>query len=80
MICGVKYIDMKRYYKINNKLAGYEEALKELGLTLLEERRKGILVDVASDALNNGKLGDLFKLNENIKNTRNHEEISGPKF
>ena len=30
MICGVKYIDMKRYYKINNKLAGYEEALKEL--------------------------------------------------
>ena len=40
IIVGMKYIDNKRYYMVNNEPLSYENALKELGLNSLKHRRE----------------------------------------
>ena len=51
IILGRCYINYKPYYKIDNKLATYEEALKTLRLETLKQRREDLITKFAKDIL-----------------------------
>ena len=80
IICGIEYKDMKRYYKLNNKLVGYEEALEGLGLAPLVDRRIILGKKFALQSSDSGKHEDIFIPTENPTNTRNQAKFVVPFF
>ena len=80
IICGVEYKDMKRYYKLNNKLVGYEEALEGLGLAPLVDRRIILGKKFALQSSDSGKHEDILIPTENPTNTRNQAKFVVPFF
>ena len=47
IILGIRYVDYKLYYKLDNNLVSYESALDHLKLESLEQRREGLTVSFA---------------------------------
>ena len=47
IILGIKYVDYKLYYKLDNNLVSYESALDNLKLESMEQRREGLTVSFA---------------------------------
>ena len=64
MIFGIKFKDNKIYYTINNELLNYEQALKVLGLTSLEERREILTSKFALQTMNNERHRNIFQMKE----------------
>ena len=51
IILGRCYVNYKPFYKIDNKLETYENALKILGLETLKQRRESLITKFAKDIL-----------------------------
>ena len=49
MILGISYIDHKRYFKVDNNLESYEDALKSLNLESLHQRREELTTNFAKN-------------------------------
>ena len=60
IILGTVYVDHRRYYKLNNDLLSYENALQKLGLTTLNERRVVLTNKFALETARNEKHNDIF--------------------
>ena len=65
IIVGIKYIDNKRYYMVNNEPLCYENALNELGLNSLEQRREILTNKFALQTIKNEKHRNIFQEKEN---------------
>ena len=76
IIVGIKYIDNKRYYMVNNEPLSYENALNELGLKSLEQRREILTSKFAIQTMKNDKHKDIFQEKENHeRNLRNKPRV-----
>ena len=76
IIYGTEYIQYKRYYKINNLTLKYEEALKEIGLTSLHDRREVLTRNFALQSLGNEMHKDMFiEKNTDSKDLRNNDKV-----
>ena len=76
MIFGIKFKDNKRYYTINNELLNYEQALKVLGLTSLEERREILTSKFALQTMKNERHKNMFQMKEDHGvNLRNKPKV-----
>ena len=76
MIVGIKYIDNKRYYTVNNELLSYEKTLKKLDLISLEERRERLTCNFALQTMKNEKHKNIFQEKENHgRNLRNKPRV-----
>ena len=73
---GIKYIDNKSYYMINNEPLSYENALNELGLNSLEYRREILTSKFALQTMKNEKHQNIFQEKENHeRNLRNKPRV-----
>ena len=76
IIVGIKYIDNKRYYMVNNEPLSYENALNELGLNSLEQRREILTSKFALQTMKNEKHKNLFQEKEyHARNMRNKPRV-----
>ena len=60
IILGTGYLDHRRFYKLNNELLTYNDALQKLGLTTLNERRVVLTNKFAIETARNEKHNDIF--------------------
>ena len=65
VILGLDYINFKKYYKVNDGLVSYEDALELLGLTTLKHRREVLTTKFALDTARSQLHNDLFVKNDN---------------
>ena len=80
VIVGIKYIDNKRYHMINNEPPSYENALNELGLNSLEQRREILTNKFALQTMKNEKHKNIFQEKEkherNLRYTQRIKELN----
>ena len=69
-ILRVIFVDNKRYYKLNNEVLRYKEALEKLGLETLSERREILTCNFALQLLKSERHKDMFKPKVKTFNTR----------
>ena len=69
------FVDSKRYYKLNNKVIRYEEALEKLGLETLSVRREILTCKFALQLVKSERYKDMIEPKVKTCNTR-----SNPKF
>ena len=62
---------------MGGRYSGYKQALAELGILSLEERRENLCMNFARKCLRNSKTQHMFPRNENLHEmkTRKHEEF-----
>ena len=65
VILGLDYINFKKYYKVNDGLVSYEDALELIGLTTLKHRREVLTSKFALDTARSQLHNDLFVKNDN---------------
>ena len=65
VILGLDYINFKKYYKVNDFLVSYEDALELIGLTTLKHRREVLTSKFALDTARSQLHNDLFVKNDN---------------
>ena len=79
-ILGTVYIDNKRYYKLDNEHVPYLEALQNIGLTTLKNRREVLTSKFALETARNETQKDMFqKKQNNYIATRNRFTLEEPK-
>ena len=79
IILGTRYIDNKRYFKLNDKLLSYVDTLQKVGLTTLNKRRVVLTNKFAIETARNEKHNDMFiKKQSNAMATRNMFVLDEP--
>ena len=71
IILGISYIDYKRYYKLDNDLVSYENALQALKLESLQQRREGLSIKFATKLLKSKSHRDMLPIEKQGTTTRN---------
>ena len=79
-ILGTVYVDNKRYYKLENEHVTYLDALQNIGLTTLKNRREVLTSKFALETARNESQNDMFlKKQNNYITTRNRFVFEEPK-
>ena len=79
VILGLDYISLKKYYKVNDGLVSYEDALELISLTTLKHRRELLTSKFALDTARSQLHNDLFVKNDNqYMATRNRLLLKEP--
>ena len=79
LILGMKYIDHRRYYKVNGQLVSYRDALKHCELPTLAERREVLTSKFALDTFKSGIHTDFFEeASSDRPNTRSKPKVIEP--
>ena len=78
-ILGTVYVDNKRYYKLENEHVTYLDALQNIGLTTLKNRREVLTSKFALETARNESQNDMFlKKQNNYITTRNRLILEEP--
>ena len=64
-IFGTNYVENRKYYKVEDGLVSYDDALSLSGLTTLKHRREVLTDKFALDTFSSQKHNDLLFKNEN---------------
>ena len=72
IILGVKYIDNRRYYKLNNETLNYEAALEKTGLVPLSDRREILTSKFALQIINSERHQSMFQVKHKKIQTRSN--------
>ena len=79
LILGMKYIDHRRYYKVNGQLVSYRDALKHCELPTLAERREVLTSKFALDTFKSGIHTNFFEeASSDRPNTRSKPKVIEP--
>ena len=70
IILRVIFVENKKYYKLNNKIIRYEEALEKLGLETLSARRELLTCKFALQLVQSERYKDMIEPKVKTYNTR----------
>ena len=80
IILGVRYVEIKKYYKFGNELHKYEIALEKTGLDPLSDRRESLTNKFALQFFNSERHKGLFQLENNNIQTRSNNMFQEERY